>query len=169
MDKTIAAGITIVGHQKPAMSPANPKGGANHEVPTSFRIVQQQQKPLPASSSTSTSLPKAAFHDSPAHKDDGVRVVTPEEYKEAAMCLAEAFAEDDVARYFIDVPDRKHWSEAEKWKLHVDILEYVTYAHCLKGLVTTVGEGYGGVALWYVTVFSSRTLTKFSSRLAFAA
>jgi len=78
---------------------------------------------------------------------DGIRVVTAAEYKEAAACLAEAFAEDDVARYFIDVPDREHWSDEEKWQLHVDILEYVTYAHILKGLVTTVGN-FEAVALW---------------------
>jgi hypothetical protein len=78
---------------------------------------------------------------------DGVRVVTAAEYKQAAACLAEAFAEDDVARYFIDVPDREHWTEQEKWDLHVDILEYVTYAHILKGLVTTRGD-FESVALW---------------------
>ncbi|KAF2275537.1 uncharacterized protein EI97DRAFT_63665 [Westerdykella ornata] len=78
---------------------------------------------------------------------DGVRIVTAAEYKKAAACLAEAFAEDDVARYFIDVPDREHWTEQEKWDLHVEILEYVTYAHILKGLVTTCGE-FESVALW---------------------
>ena len=65
--------------------------------------------------------------------------------------MAEAFAEDDVARYFIDVPDRAHWSEQEKWDLHVEILEYVTYAHILKGLVTTIGN-FEAVALWYVVI-----------------
>jgi len=130
MDKTLAAGITIVG-QKPAMMNSASKGRS--DVPASFRIVQQ--KPMPAT-------PPAA----PA--DNDVRVVSTEEYKEAALCLAEAFAEDDVARYFIDVPDREHWSEAERWRLHLEILEYVTYAHCLKGLVTTIGPNYGAIALW---------------------
>ncbi len=77
-----------------------------------------------------------------------VRVVPPEEYKQAALCLAEAFKEDEVARYFIDTPDRNHWTEDQKWDLHCDILEYITYAHCLKGLVTTVGPNYDAVALW---------------------
>ncbi|KAF2459197.1 hypothetical protein BDY21DRAFT_275356, partial [Lineolata rhizophorae] len=79
---------------------------------------------------------------------DGPRVLQPCEYKGAAATLAEAFATDDVARYFIDTPDRAGWSMERKWDLHVSILEYVTYAHCLKGLATTVGEGYGAVALW---------------------
>ncbi|KAF2736178.1 hypothetical protein EJ04DRAFT_490466 [Polyplosphaeria fusca] len=118
-----------------AVSFNKPKGGLNHanlqvnDVKTSFRILQQKSSaPVPP-------------------LDEDVRVVTAAEYKEAALCLAEAFAEDDVARYFIDVPDREHWSEEDKWNLHLEILEYVTYAHILKGLVTTVGE-FGAVALW---------------------
>jgi hypothetical protein len=80
--------------------------------------------------------------------DDEVRVVSLEEYEGAAQSLAEAFADDHVARYFVDTPDRADWSQEEKWNLHVQILEYVTYAHLLKGLVTTVGPNYGAVALW---------------------
>lgn len=127
MDKTIAsAGISIVEPK----STMNPGTSLANEVPTSFRIVQQK--------------PKYGVNSA----NDSVRVISIEEYKEAALCLAEAFAEDDVARYFIDVPDREHWSEEDRWSLHVGILEYVTYAHCLKGLVTTVGPNYGTVALW---------------------
>ncbi|KAF1919652.1 hypothetical protein BDU57DRAFT_440446 [Ampelomyces quisqualis] len=99
-----------------------------NDVPASFRIFKQK----PAAT-----VPPLA---------DGVRVVTAAEYEQAAACLAEAFGEDDVARYFIDVPDRDHWTEAEKWDLHVEIMEYVTYAHILKGLVTTVGD-FEAVAL----------------------
>jgi hypothetical protein len=103
-----------------------------NDVPASFRILKQ--KPVAAA----TVLPPLT---------DGVRVVTAAEYKQAAECLAEAFGQDDVARYFVDVPDRVHWTEEEKWALHVEILEYVTYAHILKGLVTTVGD-FEAVALW---------------------
>ncbi|KAF1989119.1 hypothetical protein K402DRAFT_402304 [Aulographum hederae CBS 113979] len=92
----------------------------------------------------SSALPKSAVSTYP----DEVRVVPIEEYKEAAQCLAEAFAVDEVARYFLDTPDRGHWSEKDKWDLHVSIMEYLTYAHCLKGLVTTIGPNYGAVALW---------------------
>jgi hypothetical protein len=111
---------------KPALKPTTIK---INDVPTSFRLLKQK----PA-----TTVPPLA---------DGVRVVTAAEYQQAAACLAEAFGEDDVARYFIDVPDREHWTEDEKWALHVEILEYVTYAHILKGLVTTVGD-FEAVALW---------------------
>lgn len=77
-----------------------------------------------------------------------IRVVSPWEYKEAALCLAEAFREDDIVRYPIDTPDRIHWTEEDRFELHKEVLEYITYAHCLRGLVTTTGDDYGCVALW---------------------
>lgn len=77
-----------------------------------------------------------------------VRIVAKSEYKAAALCLAEAFVADDVARYFIDTPDRSGWSEARKWDLHRRIMEYIVSAHCLRGLVTTIGPNYDCVALW---------------------
>ena len=77
-----------------------------------------------------------------------IHVVPPSEYKAAAQCLAEAFVEDHVIRYPIDTPDRAHWTEDQRFGLHRQVLEYITYAHCVKGLVTTVGDDYGCVALW---------------------
>lgn len=88
-----------------------------------------------------------ALNGSPA-SDEHIRIVPVSEYKKAALSLAEAFKEDEVARYFVDTPDRAHWTEEQKWELHCEILDYITYAHCLKGLVTTVGPDYGAVALW---------------------
>nr|GFD53808.1 hypothetical protein [Tanacetum cinerariifolium] len=63
---------------------ANVKG---HEVPTSFTLLKQK--------SPAVAVPPLT---------DGVRLVTVDEYKQAAACLAEAFTEDEVARYFVDVP-----------------------------------------------------------------
>lgn len=80
--------------------------------------------------------------------DNEVRIVEPHEYKEAAACLAEAFRNDDVVRYSIDTPDRMHLSEEERFQMHKHSLEYLTYAHCLNGLVLTIGESYDCVALW---------------------
>lgn len=77
-----------------------------------------------------------------------IRAVLPSEYKAAAACLAEAFAEDLAVRYPIDTPDRSWMSEEQKYRLHTEALEYITYAHILKGLVTTVGPNYDCVALW---------------------
>jgi len=94
-----------------------------------------------------------------AFESSDVRLVGMDEYKQAAQCLAEAFADDEVAQYFTHTPDRKHWDDARKWDLHVSILEYIVYAHVLKGLVLTSGPSYGCVALWYVdslTIVSSQ-------------
>lgn len=76
------------------------------------------------------------------------RPIAITEYKAAALALAEAFADDHVSRYFLDTPERAHWSQQQKWDLHLTIMEYITYAHCMRGLVTTAGENYGSVALW---------------------
>lgn len=84
----------------------------------------------------------------PPSNFSNIRVVAPYEYKKAAECLAEAFKDDHCVRYAIDTPDRAHWTEDEKYQLHKEAMEYVTYAHCLKGLVTTVGPDYDCVALW---------------------
>jgi hypothetical protein len=81
-------------------------------------------------------------------KDGEIRIVKPEEYKEAALALAEAFEHDHTTEYFVSTPDRAHWTKEQKWDLHLSMMEYITYAHCLKGLVTTVGPNYGSVALW---------------------
>jgi GNAT superfamily N-acetyltransferase len=124
---------------KYTLKSANVKG---HEVPTSFTLLKQK--------SPTAVVPPLA---------DGVRLVTIDEYKQAAACLAEAFAEDEVARYFVDVPDREDWTEEERYALHLEILEYITYAHILKGLVTTVGD-FEAVALWHVhATVPSRSIT----------
>ncbi|KAI1610965.1 hypothetical protein EDD36DRAFT_308461 [Exophiala viscosa] len=112
---------------------------------------------LPLSAATSM-LDATVLHEtrsSPAEKgapttttNDGVRIVAPHEYKEAAACLAEAFRFDKIVRYAIDTPDHEHLSDEERFQLHKSCLEYVTYAHCLQGLVLTVGQNYDCVALW---------------------
>ena len=81
-------------------------------------------------------------------QDSAIRIVDPSEYKESAASLAEAFRDDHAVRYPIDTPDRAHWTEEERFNLHRQAFEYITYAHCLNGLVTTIGENYGCVALW---------------------
>ena len=89
----------------------------------------------------------AAATGAPASAD-GVQILGLHEWKEAAASLAEAFREDEVSRYFVDTPDRAHWTEEQKWDLHVKIMEYITYAHLLKGLVVCAGPNYDCVALW---------------------
>ncbi|KAK0119802.1 hypothetical protein ONS95_011234 [Cadophora gregata] len=77
-----------------------------------------------------------------------VRLLDISEYEQAAQCLAEAFAVDEVARYFIDTDDMVSYTEEYKYKMHCDILRYITAAHCYKGIVTTIGPNYDAVALW---------------------
>jgi len=79
-----------------------------------------------------------------------VRILSISEYKEAALSLAIAFADDDVSNYFLDTDERATWNEAQKWDLHLCIMEYMVVAHCLKGLVTSAGDDYSCIALWYV-------------------
>ncbi|KIW00441.1 uncharacterized protein PV09_07969 [Verruconis gallopava] len=96
----------------------------------------------PSTIATAASTPSASVNGN----NDGVRVVGIHEYKEAALCLADAFKDDHTTHYFLDTPDST-LTEEEKWDLHVSMMEYITYAHCLKGLVTTVGD-FDAVALW---------------------
>jgi len=90
--------------------------------------------------SNNSSVSKRTFND--------IRVVPLSECQQAAQCLADAFATDEVARYFLDPKDMAGASEAAKWKLHCEILEYIVAAHCISGLVTTTGPNYDAVALW---------------------
>ncbi|KAF1950785.1 hypothetical protein CC80DRAFT_426011 [Byssothecium circinans] len=125
-----------------------------HGPSTCSSLLQQQQKRLTVADAAKAAVPPLT---------DGIRVVTAAEYKQAAACLAEAFAEDEVVWYPINTPDRAEWSKEEKWALHVEILEYVTYAHILKGLVTTIGD-FDAVALWMPPGHDmDDTLTKFRS------
>ena len=124
-------------------------------------ITIEQPEPKPAVSngnspqlgprgSIATTLKKVdtGMSDWSATDDSGVRVLGLHEWKEAALSLAEAFKDDEVAKYFVDVPDRPNWTAAQKWERHVKIMEYLVYAHLLKGFVTSAGPDYDCVALW---------------------
>ena len=89
--------------------------------------------------------------DIAANPSDQVRVVGPDDCEKAAQCLAEAFMNDDVAKYFIftEPGSPKTWN-TESLRLHHKICEYLVYAHYMKGLVTIAGPNYDSVALWYI-------------------
>lgn len=78
----------------------------------------------------------------------GARVLELHEWKAAAASLAESFAEDACCEYFINTPDTAHWTKEQKWDLHVQMMEYIVYAHLLKGLAVTAGPEYDCVGLW---------------------
>ena len=92
--------------------------------------------------------PMASFSDSKSSSTDKVRVLDKSEYKEAAATLADAFAEDGVVLYPINCADNEHWTAEQKKTLVRQMMEYVTYAHMLKGRVTAIGPNYDCVALW---------------------
>lgn len=127
---------------------------------------------LAASAIQIESMPKHTINTKPMMEEvpsipdavnDRVRIVNIQDYKEAARCLAESFLNDDVSQYFLHNKEGnfKGWTE-ESRKLHDQIYEYITYAHCLKGLVTTIGPNFDSVALWYIPKLSflCYTLTK---------
>lgn len=108
-----------------------------------------------SSSSRLTGSFSAVRARSTTNKDPATRVRTVEasEWKAAAACLADAFAVDDVATYFLDCPDTASWSKERKWALHVKILQVMTFAHIKCGLVQAIGDPTNGgtfdaVALW---------------------
>ncbi|EMC91870.1 hypothetical protein BAUCODRAFT_79349 [Baudoinia panamericana UAMH 10762] len=78
----------------------------------------------------------------------GVRVLGLHEWREAAVTLAEAFAEDHTCEYFLNTPDTVHWTKEQKWEVHLSMMQYIVYAHLLSGLVVSAGPDYVCVALW---------------------
>ena len=111
------------------------------------------QTPIMAQTNSNKPIPLEKKRSLSPESSEEVRVLGIDEYEQAAQSLAEAFAVDEVARYFIDTDDMASYSEEYKWKLHCDILRYITAAHCYKGIVTTIGPDYDAVALWYASCF----------------
>ncbi|KAI5820985.1 acyl-CoA N-acyltransferase [Pyronema omphalodes] len=98
--------------------------------------------------SSTISWTTTIFSEKLGHRSDKVRVCGIEDYKACARSLAEAFYDDDVAFYFLDVPDNGGKTREELWPLHLEILEYIVCAHIHNGLVLSIGENHEGVALW---------------------
>lgn len=84
----------------------------------------------------------------PKKWDEAVRVVNMPEYKEVALSLSHAFAADDLSEYLLGSDDMANLTPEQKWRLHVDIFNYIVAAHCLKGECHVIGPDYEGVALW---------------------
>lgn len=111
--------------------------------PKTKKAVTLSSIPKMSEASSSSSAPSNG-----ALSFQAVREIPIAESDEAAECLAHAFAVDEVAMYFIETDDTVNWSAQEKWDMHVRIMRSIVKAHCLKGLVLTVGPNYGCVALW---------------------
>ena len=98
--------------------------------------------------SSSTTLVELKRSLVPPNWDAAVRTVTMPECKEVGLSLAHSFAADDLSQYLVDADDMAHLSHEEKWRLHVDMMTYITAAHLMKGIVTTIGPDYDSVAVW---------------------
>lgn len=84
----------------------------------------------------------------PKKWEEAVRLVNMSECNEVARSLAYAFATDDLACYLLNSDDMASLTPEDKWKLHVDIFNYIVAAHVLNGEVHVIGPEYEGVALW---------------------
>lgn len=139
-----------------SVNPTRDQVGLSAVLNKDGSVVAETELPTPKKRCTA-GLPEELLSPSPVHKKnaaaaadsaDAVRVLTVADYKPAAYSIALAFWEDHSSRYFIDTPDRAHWTEKQKWDLHLKMMEYITYAHLLKGLVVSAGKNYDCVALW---------------------
>lgn len=84
--------------------------------------------------------PKSKFND--AHK------VQSAEAKGAAASLAECFADDVVARYYLQISNYNRPLKPTEEKLNLRIYECLTAAHCCNGLVISAGPSHESVGLW---------------------
>ena len=118
------------------MSQASSSSRATIEKATPTMTIES----MPSMSQASSSSHAASTYP--------VRILKKSEYKQAALCLAEAFKDDEVVQYAIQTGDRKKSTPEKDWKLHLHMMECIVYAHCMSGVATVVGPNYDCVALW---------------------
>ncbi|KAK3678200.1 hypothetical protein LTR78_002296 [Recurvomyces mirabilis] len=128
MDKSLTATLIVEGGEKPTLT--------------------RKHTSLLESSYRSDSVMDKRDVVNTVPQDPGVRVLELHEWKAAAASLAESFAEDHCCSYFVNTPDTAHWTKEQKWDLHVRMMEYIVYAHLLRGLAVTAGPNYDCVGLW---------------------
>ncbi|KAK6363508.1 hypothetical protein TWF730_000939 [Orbilia blumenaviensis] len=116
-------------------------------IPPSKPMILVKEVSLPSPSSFNSSA-SSELSRKEAAKNHQVRVCGWKECKAVARSLAEAFKDDELSFYWLRTDDATHRSEADIWKLHVKVCEYVVAAHCMHGLVLSIGENHEGVALW---------------------
>ncbi|KAI7656913.1 hypothetical protein KC318_g12106 [Hortaea werneckii] len=129
----------------PTHAPSNPSKLA--ELPKFDRVDSAMGlvgngtiTPTPAAAATSTKPLQ--------NNDTDVRILQLHEWKAASLSLASAFASDPSSLYFLNTPDTVHWTASQKWHVHLHMMEYITYAHLLQGLVLSSGPNYASIALW---------------------
>lgn len=83
--------------------------------------------------------------------DNAVRTVGLDECEAAGRSLAHAFAADSLSHYLLDGEDLDAYSDEQKWKLHVVLMNTVVTSHILGGCVTTIGPDHDALAVWFVS------------------
>lgn len=80
--------------------------------------------------------------------EQAARIVGMDECREVALSLSYSFATDDLACYLINTDDTATLTPEAKWRLHVEMFNYIAAAHILSGEVHVIGSEYDAVALW---------------------
>jgi len=80
--------------------------------------------------------------------DSLVREVKLDECEAAGRSLAHSFAADPLSQYLLDGDDMAAYTEEQKWKLHVILMNTVVASHILAGCVTTIGSDHDALAVW---------------------
>ncbi|KAI6971926.1 hypothetical protein D0869_08629 [Hortaea werneckii] len=131
----------------PTHAPRNPSKHA--ELPKFDRVDSATGQvgngtidPTPAAAAAATSTTPLQ------NNNTGVRILQLHEWKPASLSLASAFFSDPSSLYFLNTPDTVHWTASQKWSVHLHMMEYITYAHLLNGLVLSAGPNYASIALW---------------------
>jgi hypothetical protein len=136
MEKSKIKPMTATTESMLSMSPASSSSRATMEKATPTMTIDS----MPSMSQSSSSGHAASTYP--------VRILKKSEYKQAALCLAEAFKDDEVVQYAIKTGDRKNSTPEKDWKMHLHMMECITYSHCISGLATVIGPNYDCVALW---------------------
>lgn len=87
----------------------------------------------------------------PVNWDNAVRQVGLDECEVAGRSLAHSFASDALSQYLLDGDDLATYSDEQKWKLHVILMNTVVTSHVLGGCVTTIGPDHDALAVWFVS------------------
>ncbi|KAI7211408.1 hypothetical protein KC333_g7702 [Hortaea werneckii] len=135
---------------RPTHAPSNPS--KQPELPK-FDRVDSAMGLVGNGTITPTTAPAAAAAAAASttplqNNNTGVRILQLHEWKSASLSLASAFASDPSSLYFLNTPDTVHWTASQKWSVHLHMMEYITYAHLLQGLVLSAGPNYASIALW---------------------
>ena len=100
-------------------------------------------------SSVATAVDGTQLSLVPSTWENTVRKVQKDEVPAAALSLSHSFATDPLSHYLVTGQHMNGYSAEAVWKLHVALMTTIVASHTLKGVVTTTGPDYDGLAVWY--------------------